>query len=414
MPVAGTSDKPVRSRRGRRILGLILIVLVLLLGLSSYLLFRLVSVPGGARDAAGSGDAGLVWVRSIYGIDNTAQGALERAQAAVSAADGSIWVVDGAHRELLHFTADGRFIGKNSGPEDAPLDAPSRFAIGPDGLFYVCETAGDAIIVLDAQGNDAGSFKIPEPVSVAVSEDRIVVGAISGFAILSKEGEPIKVIGSRGKEDGQFDYVHGVAIADNGDIYVSDSYNNRLSAYDSEGNRLWIVRTGKPQNSASADSGSLTVPDPTDAALTGDEAMQLPLGLTIDGAGRIVVIDMFDCNLAVFDPKDGSLIAKYGDVGPDDGELFYPVSVGYDADRDWFTVADALNNRVQILRLPGSADGSGATAAVRRALAGPLRACLFPLLLLLLAMIVAIVLRARRGRRADEVLPAQGAVNGDE
>ena len=39
---------PTKSRRGRRVLGLILAVLILLLGLASYLLFRLVSVPGTA------------------------------------------------------------------------------------------------------------------------------------------------------------------------------------------------------------------------------------------------------------------------------------------------------------------------------------------------------------------------------
>jgi len=251
-------------------------------------------------------------------------------------------------------------------------------------------------------------------VSVAVSEDRIVVGAISGFAILDKAGKPIKVVGSRGKADDQFDYVHGVAIAENGNIYVADSYNNRLSAYDPEGNRLWITRTGAPNNTANADSGSLVVTDAPDAALTGDDALQLPLGITLDGAGRIVVIDMFGCNVGVFDPDDGSLIGKYGEVGPDDGELFYPVSIGYDTNRDWFTIADALNNRVQVVRIPNSSGGGDAAAAVRRAMAGPLRACLLPLLLLLLALIVALVLRKRRQRReaisdtqvASEPLPA--------
>jgi len=396
---AAPAPQKVRSRRGRRILGLVIVVLILLLGLSSYLLYRLVSVPGGGTQSGAQDGTGLTWIRSIYGVDNTVQGTLERAQAAVSDADGSIWVVDSIHRSLLHFTVDGRYISEITGPAESPLDTPSRFAIGPDGLFYVCETAGDAIAVLDRDGQDAGSFKIPEPVSVAVSEDRIVVGAISGFAILDKSGQPIKVVGTRGKGPDQFDYVHGVAIAENGNIYVADSYNNRLSAYDPEGNRLWIVRTGSPNNSANTDSGSLVVTEAPDAALKGDDAMQLPLGITIDGAGRIVVIDMFGCNLGVFDSKDGSLIAKYGEVGPDDGELFYPVSVGYDPNRDWFTIADALNDRVQIVRLPDSGGDGAAAAAVRRAMAGPLRACILPLLLLLLALIVAFVIRKMRQRR---------------
>ena len=186
-----------------------------------------------------------------------------------------------------------------------------------------------------------------------------------------------------------------------------------ISAYDPTGKRLWIKRTGKPQNSAeTVDGGPLTVPEPKDAALTGDHAMQLPLGMTIDGAGRLVVIDMFEGTLNVFNPTNGELIAKYGETGPDDGEFFYPVSVGYDKGRDWFTVADALNNRVQIVRLPGSAGSNATQAAIRRGLAGPLRACLFPFLLLLLALIAWLIVRAMRKRRAAKAASAERPLTG--
>ncbi len=393
-----------RSRRGRRVLGLVLAVLILLLGLASFLLFRLISVPGTHATADQTG--GLTWVRSIYGMSTAPADQLERAQSAVSEPDGTIWITDGTHRALMHFAADGRYLGMLTGPADAPLEAPSRTAIGPDGLLYACETQADAVRVLSPDGQDAGSFGIPKPVSIAVSEDRIVVGAVSGFAILDKEGKPIKVMGERGKGDNQFDYVHGVAIGDDGTIYVVDSFNNRLSAYDADGNRLWIVRTGKPSNSADIVNDSLVVTATPDTDLSADDALQLPLGLAIDGAGRLVIVDMYDCSLAVFDPKDGSFIAKYGDAGPDDGEFFYPTTVGYDPGRDWFTVADALNNRVQIVRIPDSAKGAP-LAAVRRVLTGPLRACLLPLLLLLLALIVALVARARKRRREAQ---AQGSV----
>ncbi len=398
--VPADSTRQVRSKRGRRILALVIILILLLMAGAGYLLFRLISPPGGAADADKTN--GVTWVRSIYGINNTVQGSLERAQAAMSSSDGTIWVVDAIHKSLLRFTPEGRYTGAVTGPKDDPLTIPGRFAIGPDGKFYVVETSKDIVRVLDAQNRDQGSFKIPKPVSVAVSKDRIVVGAISGFAILESDGKPIKVIGSRGSGDDQFDYVHGVAIGDNGNIYVVDSWNNRLSAYDPTGKRLWIKRTGKPNNNAQTENnGPLTIPDQPDQDLKGTDAMQLPLGMTIDGAGRLVVVDMFESTLNVFDPKNGKLIAKYGTTGPEDGEFFYPVSVGYDKGRDWFTVADALNNRVQIIRLPNSAGSGGAQAAVRRTLAGPLRACVFPFLLIILALIAWMVYRTIRKRRAE-------------
>ena len=402
--VQTTESTTVKSRKGRRIMALILVVLALLLAFAAFLLFRLLVPPGGP--AADTETAGISWVRSIYGMSNLPEDQFDRAQAAVPGPDGTIWIVDSRQRVLMSFTPDGRYTGFVAGPEEAPLVAPSRFAVDDDGTFYVCETAGDTVRVLDSNGNEAGSFLIPSPVSIDVSEDRIVVGAVAGFAILDKEGNPLHVIGARGQEDYQFDYVHGVAIGDNGNIYVADSFNNRLSAYDSEGNRLWITRTGNPSNNAEMVDGRLTVIEDPDLGLAEAERLQLPLELTLDGAGRIVVIDMFECTLAVFDPEDGSLIGKYGVPGAEDGQFFYPVGVGYDAERDWFTVADNLNNRVQIVRIPGSSAGT-AGEAVRRALAGPLRACFFPFILIVIALIVWLVARSRRRKKAMQGVPVE-------
>lgn len=408
---ANNNEVTVKSRRGRRALSLVLIVLILLLGLATYLLFRLMTPPGGA--VTGDDAAGITWVRSIYGTGEGINQQFDRTTSAVPDADGNIWVTDAINQSLMGFTPDGRYIRSISGTEEMPMYVPSRSAVGPDGRYYVCETQLDVVRVLDADGNDAGSFAIPKPVSIAVSEDRIVVGAIMGFAILDLEGNPIKVIGERGQGENQFDYVHGVAIAENGNIYVVDSFNNRLSAYDPDGERLWMVRMGSPTNQAEMEEGRLSVKE-LDAEASGEETLtvsdaqlQLPLGLTIDGAGRLVTVDMFECTLAAFDPEDGSFIGRYGDVGAQDGQFFYPQSISYDRQRDWFIVSDSLNNRVQIVRIAGSSAGGDAAAAVRRALDGPLRACLFPLLLLLIALTVWLVSRARRKRR--EAAVAAGA-----
>lgn len=404
-PADGSTE--FKSRRGRRVLGLVLLLLVLLLALASFLLFRLI-LPPGSPTPDEQDTAGVTWVRSIYGMSNAPEDQFDMVQAAVPAPDGSIWVTDGIRQSLMRFTPDGRFVEALRGPEDDPLYSPSRIAVGPDGTLYACELTLDAVRVIDQDNNEAGSFGVPQPVSLAVTDDRIVVGAVSGFAILTKEGRPLEVVGSRGSADDQFDYVHGVAIAENGNIYVADSFNNRLSAYDAEGNRLWLVSTGNPTNNAEMVDGKLSITGESgeDTATAGP--LQLPLGLTIDGAGRIVVVDMFECALAVFDAEDGTFIAKYGDAGADDGFFFYPVSVGYDAERDWFTVADYLNDRVQIVRIPGSSGGGDAVAAVRRALTGPLRACCFPLLLLVVLALIAWFVLGRQRTRVDAVPPEEG------
>jgi hypothetical protein len=93
------------------------------------------------------------------------------------------------------------------------------------------------------------------------------------------------------------------------------------------------------------------------------------------------------------------LIAKYGAPGTIDGQFVYPTSVAYDASHDWFAVADLQNARVQIIRLPGSG-GSGLSGA-NRALTGPLRACIIPLALLILAILAGIIYRAIRRRKKE-------------
>ncbi|MCL5887517.1 MAG: NHL repeat-containing protein [Actinobacteria bacterium] len=395
-PPAAQSPEVV-SRRGRRILGLVLAALLLLLGLATFLLLRLLDPPG---DIPATEELlGIEWVRSIYGMSVAPEDQFQRTAAAAPGPDGSIHITDAQHGAIMRFTPDGRYIETFRGPEADPLVVPGRLTVGPDGLIYVVETQNDRVRVLNPDGSYIGTFSVPRPVSIAVSEDKIVVGSVNGFAILDPtDGSPVRVIGSRGQADYQFDYVHGVAIGEDGRIFVADSFNNRISAYDAEGNRLWIVRTGKPSNRAEMIDGRLTVRELEDQALTGEEALQLPLGMTLDGAGRIVVADMFECALAVFDPEDGSLIGKYGTPGPEDGKFFYPTNVSYDPQRDWFTVSDTQNNRVQIVRLPDSAGGGDAAAAARRVLDGPIRACAIPLALVIIAVGVALFLRRKRNQ----------------
>lgn len=396
----GQGSEKYKSRRGRRLFILLLLLLLTLLGFASYFLLRLIT-PAGAPSQDDDLN-GITWVRSIYGFSEAPEDQFNLVQSAVPGPDGSIWINDAVRRSVFQFTPEGEFVREESGPEDDPLRIPGRVAFGPDGLMYVTERQNDQVRVLDENGNDAGTFGIPSPFSIDVSEDRIAVGTRFGFAVLDKEGAPIKVIGAKGEGDDEFDYVHGIAIGDNGNIYVVDSFNNRLSAYDNDGNRLWIVRTGLPTNQAEIVDDKLQIQTDAKPKLAEGDQLQLPMGLTIDGAGRLVVIDMFECAVAVFDPEDGSFIAKYGEFGADDGKFLYPTGIAYDAARDWFTVSDNMNSRAQVIRIPGSSGDNDVGAAVNRALSGPLRACLFPLLLLVLIVIIWLVARAIRKRRRSQ------------
>jgi len=132
---------------------------------------------------------------------------------------------------------------------------------------------------------------------------------------------------------------------------------------------------------------------------------QLPVGMTIDGNGRLVVLDAFDFQMVVLDPsREGRLVARYGDFGVEDGKFVYPTGIDYDPERDWFVVADTSNDRAQVIRIPDS--GGDLLGAARRAWATPLRLCALPLILLLVALGVMIARAKRRKGSSDRDVSA--------
>lgn len=397
-PKAGTAAKrPARtSHRGRRLLSIILVALVLLLAAASYFLLKLV-LPQGQIASTPKDAGGLTWVSSIYGWGRAKSQQLVTPESVAVAPDGTIWTTNPGNGRVIGFNADSTFRTMLAGSNKTPFVSPTDVGTDPSGNVYVAENTMNRIVVLTPQGTELRVLKVQTPTAVTASADRIVVGSDGGFAILDKAGVPIKIIGTQGKGDGQFDRVNGLAIGPDGRIYVVDTYNNRISAYSPTGTRLWIVDTGNPANKTDIVAES-TKPKPSATAAK----MQLPLQAALDANGRLVVVDGFDFSLNLFDTKTGKFIAKYGAYGNVDGKMLYPQGVAYDAGRDWFVVADGGNDRLQIFRISDSAPGN-VTSAVSRVLAGPIRACMFPLLLLVLALIVAAVVRLRRNRKATQV-----------
>ncbi len=390
-----------RIQRTRRILIGVLAFLVVLLLIASYTLLQIFQPVG--RVASTAEAKGVTWVRSIYGWGKGADQQFWGPQGVAIGPDGTIWVTTQGQNRVVGFNPDGSFSsmlfhGKAGDPKSPnAFTYPTAVAVDPTGLIYIADQPRNMVWVVTRDNRIVRSIYVPIPSSIAVSNDRLVVGSASGFVIMTPAGQVVKVLGTQGKGINQFQGVRGVAIAKDGTIFAVDQYNNRISAYDRNGRRKWILNTGSPGNQKTLKKSVAA------SAVTSSPAnMQIPAGLTIDGAGRLVVADPFGFDLTVLSAKNGSLIAKYGSPGTVDGQFVYPSSVAYDPTRDWFAVADSQNARVQIIRLPDSG-GAPFAAAINTALTGPLRACLIPLLLILLVIVIAAInawLRRRRRRRA--------------
>ncbi|MGC9435944.1 MAG: SMP-30/gluconolactonase/LRE family protein [Methanomicrobiales archaeon] len=128
-----------------------------------------------------------------------------------------------------------------------------------------------------------------------------VLGAGDGYDFLTEWG-------SSGTGEGQFDYPRGIAIDDAGYVYVTDSWNNRVQKFTSDGD--FVTRWG----SAGSESGEFSDPG----------------GIAADGDGYVCVADTGNHRIQRF-TDDGSFVSAWGERGDGAGEFELPQYVAIDS-----------------------------------------------------------------------------------
>lgn len=383
--------REVRSNRGRRIMSVVLVFLIILLLVATGFLLWMIRPRG--EIATGTAAKGVTWVRSIYGWGDQPNEQLENPAAVAFARNGDV-VVPNTGTDAIRavvFSNAGVYKRMFWGSGEGQLAFPSAIDVAPDGRMYVVQAPRDEVLVISEDGRKTERvLKVQSPTAIDVKSDRMAIGSTAGFVVTDLEGKIILgPIGTRGSGEDQFDTVAGIQLDSENNIYVVDSYNNRISKYTAEGERVWMTKTGIPANNRK-NAGGASLP------AAGEQSMQLPAGAVFDAAGRLLVVDPLDSSIAAVDAAKGTLIEKWGTDGQADGQFRYPSAIDYDRTRDWIAIADLTNDRVQIVRLPGT--GGSQTAAAARLLTGPLRACIFPFILLLLTLVAWAIYSARRRR----------------
>ncbi len=116
----------------------------------------------------------------------------------------------------------------------------------------------------------------------------------------------------------------GLAVDSHGNIYVSDSWNNRILKLDSEGNL--IAAYGREG--------------------TGDGELSGPTGLAVDAADNLYVSDNGNNRIQKFDSK-GNYVAQWGSPGGGKGEFKGPTGLAVDSEGNVY-VSDIGNHRIQV------------------------------------------------------------------
>jgi len=202
-------------------------------------------------------------------------------------------------------------IGYKAAP-DWPRDRPpaggewnapmSSVAIGPDGNVWTFNRGKIPVQVYTQDGRlvkawgDSTLFRNPHTIRFDSAGNLWIVDTLTQTVRrFSTDGKVLLTIGTpnvAGEDETHMDQPNDVAIAPNGDLYVSDGYgNNRVVVFDKNGKflRTW---------------GKLG---------TGRGEFSQPHSIVLDSKGRVYVADRNNSRIQVFDSK-GKFLSEWRNI----------------------------------------------------------------------------------------------------
>lgn len=331
-PEPVVEDPEAQKRRRRRAALLLLLLaalLVLLLTVIWYLLFRQPITPPIPPIPPATIPS---YSTSIYGVSRPAG-------VAVTPSGDRIYVAEtGGDRVVRIFDGGGNPLGTMAPPASTGTDhVPVYLAVDPlTAEVYVTDRPTGSIYIYDRDGRYQREFRPTkeitgwQPLGLAFDKQGSLYVSDVGSAtqqviVFDRKGEVVRTIGA----DAGFNFPNGVSLDGDGNVWVTDSNNGRLLAFDSTGKVVGRIGRG-------SSSGNLG----------------LPRGVAVSNQGRVFVVDSTGQVVSVYAVlKEGDrrpeFLGVFGSFGVDDGQFAYPMGAAVD-DRGRVYVADTANGRVQV------------------------------------------------------------------
>ncbi len=330
-PAPTTPDEEQPASRRKLIVLLLMLLLFLLLALiaSWYLLFHkpLTQLPGVTAP-----EAMPTYQGSLY--------SLSKPQDVAVSTDATRIVVTqtGTSLDTVMLDRQGNKLGVLAPPtSDVPSPHQLFVAVDPvTGEFWTTDRYNGIVAVY----NSSGKFeKVFDPGSALQDWAPLAIGFDkAGDAYVADVGKPaavIHVFGPDGKElrsfgEGQsLDHPNGIAVADDGTTYVSDTGNGQLKIFDASGALVGAIDRG-----------------------AADGNLGLPVGVGIDDQGRVLVVDSSSARVQAYSQLASGqhsplYINAFGEKGSGDANFSYPNGLAADAQGRVY-VADWGNDRLEI------------------------------------------------------------------
>ncbi len=190
--------------------------------------------------------------------------------------------------------------------------------------------------IIGSPGNEPGQFQHPRDLAIA-KDGTLYIADTDNNRIqhLTINGQVIQVWGSFGDSTtteapgGTFNQPWGIAIDQDGYVYVADTWNHRIQKFTMDGKfvKMWgYFGQGEA---------------PT--------AFWGPRDIAIDKQNRLFISDTGNKRIVVFD-SDGNFLGAFGQAGMQPGEFDEPVGLAF-APNGHLYVADTWNQRIQVFSI---------------------------------------------------------------
>jgi sugar lactone lactonase YvrE len=272
-------------------------------------------------------------------------------------------------------TGEAGFSGDGGPATKARLDFPSAVAVDREGNLYIADGSNyrirkvdkDGIITTFAgtgearhsgDGGPATSAQLREPACMVFdAQGNLYLADYTSVRKIDPSGTITTVAGT-----GRFGFsgdggpateakltASDIALDGKGNMYISDTENNRIRMVDRDGIIHTVAGTGK--EGYSGDGGPAT-----------KAALALPIGIALDSEGNLYIACHHNSRVRKVD-RNGKIttVAGTGEMGFNREKgpatkvmLNQPWGLFLDDDSGDLYIADAFNSRIRALRLEGS------------------------------------------------------------
>ena len=235
-------------------------------------------------------------------------------------------------------------VGKRGKANDELYEAKGLALDEPNQLIYIADSSNCRIQVVSLVGKFLKRFGqeiLKSPFGISVTETYVFVTDIQLHALLQFSKKDCKLVtktGTTGGGGGELNFPSGLCTNNDGDVFVAERDNNRVSVFSKDLKFLKHL-------------GTLQLKNPRDVKVTQSRVVVLdannihfysrigdylhtcvtqgwnePLFFCLDTGGNILISDCQRHNIKILSPS-GQFIYTIGKRGHERGELYYPFGI---------------------------------------------------------------------------------------